>query len=227
MARIRTIKPEFWTSEQIVECSTSARLLFVGLWCFCDDGGVHPRTTKRIKMEVFPGDDFSDSMIEGWLSELISSGLLTEFEADGRQFIAVSGWRHQKIERPTYKWPQLDDVSASTRRILADVSATPHPRNGREGKGCIKENTIKRKSRKFVKPTAEQVEAYCLERNNGIGGQEFCDHYDRVGWVVGRNKTPMKDWRAAVRTWEANRKPQETSLASRLPTAEEDALWTP
>ena len=42
MARIRTIKPEFWTSEQVVDCSPTARLLFIGLWNFCDDGGVHP-----------------------------------------------------------------------------------------------------------------------------------------------------------------------------------------
>jgi hypothetical protein len=46
MARIRTIRPEFWTSEQVTECSMPARLLFIGLWNFCDDGGRMPYSPK-------------------------------------------------------------------------------------------------------------------------------------------------------------------------------------
>ena len=54
MSRIRTVKPEFWTSEQIIACSPIARLLFIGLWNFCDDNGVHPASYIRLKAEVFP-----------------------------------------------------------------------------------------------------------------------------------------------------------------------------
>lgn len=53
---------------------------------------------------------------------------------------------------------------------------------------------------KFVKPTLEEIAAYCKERNNGIDPQQFWDFYESNGWKVGKN--PMKDWRAAVRTWE-------------------------
>ena len=56
MSRIRTVKPEFWTSEQIIACSPIARLLFIGLWNFCDDNGVHPASYIRLKAEVFPPD---------------------------------------------------------------------------------------------------------------------------------------------------------------------------
>jgi len=52
----------------------------------------------------------------------------------------------------------------------------------------------------FVKPTTEEVEAYCRERGNQVVAQNFVDHYTANGWRVGRN--PMKDWKAAVRTWE-------------------------
>lgn len=58
------------------------------------------------------------------------------------------------------------------------------------------------KSRKFVKPTVEQVRAYCQERQNGVNPEKFVDYYDSNGWKVGKN--PMKDWKAAVRTWEKN-----------------------
>lgn len=52
----------------------------------------------------------------------------------------------------------------------------------------------------FVPPTPEEVNAYCQERHNGIDGTEFVDFYTSKGWMVGKNK--MKDWQAAVRTWE-------------------------
>jgi hypothetical protein len=54
--------------------------------------------------------------------------------------------------------------------------------------------------KRFVKPTPDEVQAYCDDRGNGINGQSFCDFYESKGWKVG--SSPMKDWRAAVRTWE-------------------------
>jgi hypothetical protein len=122
MPRIRTIKPDFWTSEQIVECSTNARLLFVGLWNFCDDGGVHPASVLRLKMEVFPGDDFTVDQVTGWIDELKAAGLLVEFEAQSRSWWSVTGWKHQKIDRPSIRFPQLefDECSSNDRRTLVD-----------------------------------------------------------------------------------------------------------
>lgn len=61
-------------------------------------------------------------------------------------------------------------------------------------------NASKEKSyRRFVKPTVEQVRAYCAENNYQINAADFVDFYESKGWVVG--KSPMKDWKAAVRTW--------------------------
>ena len=52
----------------------------------------------------------------------------------------------------------------------------------------------------FVKPTLEEVTAYCRERGKGVDPQKWYDHYTANGWMVG--KTKMVDWKAAVRTWE-------------------------
>lgn len=57
-------------------------------------------------------------------------------------------------------------------------------------------------SNRFIKPTLEEVQAYCQERNNGVDAKKWYNHYEAVGWKVGRN--PMKDWKASVRTWERN-----------------------
>jgi len=54
----------------------------------------------------------------------------------------------------------------------------------------------------FVKPTLKEVEDYCKERNNSVDAQKWFDHYEANGWRVGKN--PMRDWQAAVRTWERN-----------------------
>lgn len=59
------------------------------------------------------------------------------------------------------------------------------------------------RKRSFVKPSLSEVEAYCNERGNGIDPAMFLDHYEANGWMVGKNK--MRDWRAAIRTWERNR----------------------
>ncbi|EGD33318.1 hypothetical protein HMPREF9071_2112 [Capnocytophaga sp. oral taxon 338 str. F0234] len=58
--------------------------------------------------------------------------------------------------------------------------------------------------KKFIIPAPEEVQTYCEERKNGILGQQFCDFYASKGWRVGSQ--PMKDWKAAVRTWETRRK---------------------
>lgn len=62
--------------------------------------------------------------------------------------------------------------------------------------------TSKEINKKFIKPTIEQVSLYCKERNNNVNPQSFIDFYESKGWKIG--KTPMKDWKAAVRTWEHN-----------------------
>ena len=69
--------------------------------------------------------------------------------------------------------------------------------------------------KRFTPPTAEEVQAYCNERNNGVDGQHFVDYYEARGWKIG-GKQPMKDWKAAVRTWERSgyNKPQTANTST-------------
>ncbi|MBO7670355.1 MAG: hypothetical protein J6S60_07165 [Oscillospiraceae bacterium] len=62
-------------------------------------------------------------------------------------------------------------------------------------------------ARRFAPPTLDQVSAYCLERGNNVDPERFIDFYTSNGWKVGKN--PMKDWKAAVRTWEREDRPQK------------------
>lgn len=73
-----------------------------------------------------------------------------------------------------------------------------------------KDESIKKAPRRFAPPSVEEVVSYCRERKNGVDAQRFVDFYASKGWKVGNN--PMKDWKAAVRTWEGRDK--ETQAAS-------------
>ena len=55
-------------------------------------------------------------------------------------------------------------------------------------------------TKQFKVPSVDEISAYCQERNNSVDAQRFFDYYESKGWYVGKNK--MKDWKAAVRTWE-------------------------
>lgn len=79
-----------------------------------------------------------------------------------------------------------------------------------EKDSSAKSTTTKRK--RFEKPTIFDVEQYCIERNNNVDPQHFVDYYESNGWKVGKNS--MKDWKAAVRTWERNGYNQSSKLKS-------------
>lgn len=106
VSRIRSIKPEFWVSEQIGECSTTARLLFIGMWNFCDDQGVHPSKYMTLKAQVFPFDSITIKEITALVAELVSVGLIQEYRVGADDFWIVTGWpKHQKIDKPSRKYP--------------------------------------------------------------------------------------------------------------------------
>ncbi len=137
MARIRTIKPEFWTSEQILSVSRDARLLFIGLWNFSDDGGNHPASAITLKAQVFPADDLTVSDIRRMLDELSASNLLITYEHEGKSYWHITGWQHQKIDKPSYKYPkysaktkEIENNSTNARLLLDDCP--PAEGKGRE-----------------------------------------------------------------------------------------------
>lgn len=96
--------------------------------------------------------------------------------------------------------------------------------NGSKKEETKENNTLtgitKEKNKIFQKPTIEEVEAYCQERNNGVDAQKFFDYYTANGWKVGKNS--MKDWRAAVRTWERS---TVAATASRKTADDDEAYW--
>lgn len=137
MARIRTIKPEFWTDDVVTECSHSARLLFIGLWNFADDNGNIERSSKQMKMKIFPADHIET---ESLALELMAKGLLIEYEVDGHKYLHIKGFvKHQVINNPSKTGHPKYDESLRTTVGLPECSHTEG--KGREGKGKGKEES--------------------------------------------------------------------------------------
>lgn len=87
---------------------------------------------------------------------------------------------------------------------------------------------IKSKTSRFLKPTIEEIESYCLERKNSVNSENFYNFYESKGWMVGKNK--MKDWKAAVRTWEKSEKKTSScevgiTLKNNNPDKYNEKLW--
>ena len=79
------------------------------------------------------------------------------------------------------------------------------PENGHNNIGYININSLSIKgSSRFQKPSLDDIRAYCISRANNVDPEQFFNFYESKGWIIG--KSPMKDWRAAVRTWEKREK---------------------
>lgn len=100
MARNRMIKPEFWSSETLMKVSRDSRLLFIGLWNFCDDFGFCLNSTRKIIGDVFPLDDgVTEANIKKWLIELIEINVVIPVEYKSKKLLFMKSWgEHQSVQ---------------------------------------------------------------------------------------------------------------------------------
>ena len=98
-----------------------------------------------------------------------------------------------------------EDNDKITGRV--DEESDNNIKNKKKNNIKVKNNMLDNNARtRFTPPTLDEVIAYCKERGNSVDAERFVSFYESNGWKVGKN--PMKDWRAAVRTWERDNRPQ-------------------
>ena len=201
----RIIKESICTSDNIDQLSAFQETVFFRLIVNCDDYGRMDARPKILASKLFPLKDIRVSQMEEALRALTSAELVILYEVDGKPFLQMKTWeRHQQIRAKKSKYPGPDSgtqVSDSNcKQMIADDSKCPRNpiQSESESNPNPKENT--RTNARFTAPTVEDVTAYCRERGNRVDPQRFVDFYASKGWRVG--STPMKDWKAAVRTWE-------------------------
>lgn len=130
--RIRSVKPEFWRSEDIASLSIADRLLFIGLWSYVDDSGVGVDRLALICADLFALDLERDpeevyGRVRGGLQELSNRGLITRYEVDGKRYLHITKWQiHQRIEKPTKsRYTHPNDVLTCTDTPIPESSGNP------------------------------------------------------------------------------------------------------
>ena len=194
-------------SDAFIDMPVTARLLYYDLAMRADDDGVINSPKKIMRMIGASQDD---------LSILILRKFIIPFE---NGVVVIKHWRiHNYIRKDMYhetKYKEekdmlgLDENNAYTMSVTnyetnllqgCNETVTSPSTQVRLGKDRLGKDSIEGKSRAFTAPSLYEISAYCRERNSSVDPQRFLDFYESKGWMVGKNK--MKDWKAAIRTWE-------------------------
>lgn len=217
MADRRMFSKSVIDSDLFLDMPLSAQALYFHLSMRADDDGF-VNNPKKIQRMVGASDD--DCKI------LVAKKFIIPFESG---IVVIRHWKiHNYIQKDRYKETAYFDEKAqlSTDKTGAYVSE-PCPsciqsvskpdtqvRIGKVRIGKDSSGDGKEKRKRFTPPTLEEVAAYCRERGNRIDPERFIDYYTANGWVQGKGK-PIKDWKAAVRTWERNgsgSKPKQNTI---------------
>lgn len=166
MARIRTIKPEFFTSEDIVGMTPLARLFYVSLWCEADREGRFEWKPGTFKMRYFPGDNCD---INALATELIDKGLVVLFSANGKNYAEIPTFtEHQVINNRETE----SSIPARTQSIAQDpIERVPSGINLTQS---TRETVIARDGKKCVRCgstddlTVDQIFPQCIGGNHAL-----------------------------------------------------------
>lgn len=206
MARIRTIKPEFFTSEDVVSLSPFARLLFIALWCEADREGRMFWKPKTFKMRYFPADNIE---IDALCDELIGRGLVALYGDNLAEIPTFD--RHQHINpRESASVIPSRDASARVKHASSRVSDT---QGGREGKECSGASSdakppLAAKGSRLPKDWAlpAEWETWCRAARPDLEPKAVADGF-RDFWVAKAGQGGVKlDWEATWRNWVRNQK---------------------
>lgn len=149
MARIRTIKPEFFTSESVCSVSPVARLLFIGLWCEADREGRLKWKPKTLKIRYLPVDQCDILDVSG---ELEAEGMINIYTANGVEYCEIPAFKSHQVINNREKESELPSrVSTRQPRVKAEGRKEG---KGKEGKEC---RVNADEEFKILNPTDEQL----------------------------------------------------------------------
>lgn len=211
--------PGDWLKDlELRVCSHFARGLLVDLLCAMFEAkhrgrlvrfdGVTPLSDEQV-VSLSPGG--SDSQKLAALAELLENGVLKRDDVgviysarmmrdeEIRQARGAAGSKGGSKTQANLKQSDKQTIKQTTKQIPEDEYEYATDSDSPSKEEC--EEEVKQSTR-FVPPTVDEVAVFCQERTNNIDPESFVSFYESKGWKIGKNS--MKDWRAAVRTWERN-----------------------
>ena len=203
MAQKRMFDKTITNSDDFLELPDSSQVLYFHLSMNADDDGFVNNWKSILKMTGTKEDD---------LKILIAKSFIIPFESG---VIVIRHWRINNFLRKdrhvNTKFQQelaMLGINDSQEYVWLTEGQPSIDKNSIDKYSIEEKEIYKEKETKFKKPTLEEVEAYCKERNNQVNAERFIDFYESKGWKIG--KEPMKDWKACIRTWEKSNKKAPT-----------------
>lgn len=211
MADRRMFSKTIVLSDAFLDMPCSARCLYFTFSMLADDDGFVGSPKAIMRQCGASADD---------LKVLLSKRYVLGFESG---VIVVKHWRlNNYIQKDRYKHTtyieEYESLCLDSKGSYTEKEKNPSCiQNGygletqnrvRLGKDSIGEyiegetSSPTTKTNRFTPPSVDDVRTYCEERSNNIDAEQFIDYYESKGWMIGKNK--MRDWKAAVRTWERN-----------------------
>lgn len=202
MAERRMFAKSIVLSDAFLDMPMSARCLYFTLGMLADDDGFVGNPKSIMRQCGASQDD---------MAVLLQKRYILGFETG---VIVIKHWRmNNYLQNDRHKdTTYLEELSTLTLDKKGAYTEADKPmyteciQTVYTGKDSIDKVSKDNKGR-FTPPTVEEVRNYCLERNNSVDAEAFVSFYDSKGWMIGKNK--MKDWKAAVRTWERSRKEEK------------------
>lgn len=217
MAERRMFAKTIIDSDAFLDMPISSQLLYFHLSMRADDDGFINKPKTIMRMIRATDDD---------MKLLITKKFILPFESG---VVVIKHWRiHNYIRKDTYNETkykdeksllELDENNAymlpSTERIRnVDETLT----QVRLGKVRLGKDSNNKGTSHFVPPSLTELQSFISEHGYNVNAETFINHYEAVGWRVGKNK--MKDWKAAVRSWNSRNKEvkkQTTQRTDELP----------
>lgn len=239
MASKRMFSEKILESDAFIDMQLQSQILYVHLCMAADDDGFigsPNRITRMIGAE------------KKHYEELLNKRFILSFPSGVcviKHWLINNTIKRDRYVETVYREEKeliiIKDNGAYTERKkngnkTEPITETKWNQNGSEivpqvrlDKNSIDKGSIDKSNKNIIPPKPEWVSDYCKERNNGITASEFIDFYESKGWLVGKSK--MKDWQAAIRTWEKNRNvvikevkdiPPEETIKSRFDSLTEE-----
>ena len=243
MARIRTIKPEFWEDEKIGKLPLQARLLYIGTWNIADDNGVLRGNIAWIKSQVFPYDEnLRIGEVKGWIDALVEARMLIPFLYREESYYVIRTFRsHQRIDTRysnelipneilTEILPHSETTTSTQRDHSETTTSTQRGHDVGSGSGNVsgiikkKTNSDELVSKKDAAIAATNERKKAFEQSlvpyvDLYGSEmlrEFCDYWtekNKSGTLMRFEKQPTWETSLRLKTWDKRQK--EKSSAKR------------
>lgn len=208
MALKRMFSAEVVNTDKFKTMPPTAQNLYFHLGMCADDDGLVGNAVITMRSIDSKAKD---------LTVLIDNGYIHKFKSG---IVVIIDWKvNNTIQKDRYKETLHTEEkaqlqTASNKRYILEAECIQHGNTSETqyrldkisidkdsiGDGSLKADKPPRT--RFIPPTIDEVKAYCIERGNTVDAERFIDYYTANGWQIGKNK--MRDWKAAVRTWERN-----------------------